>query len=182
MRRWWLLVALLLSLGVNVGVLATLGAQRFREEPPRVEAPEDPESPRPEQLRHLGRRLDLEGEELERFVSLHQEFLRSSRATRERWQGVKREVRHRLAAHDPEMEAIEPLLEEMAAAYLELERGLAAHILVAREMLDGEAERRYVHFVSRLGTEPPGARRGPGRGPPRRNRPPGAPRHRATPP
>ncbi len=33
MRRWWLPLALLLSLGVNLGVLGTLAVQRLRPEP-----------------------------------------------------------------------------------------------------------------------------------------------------
>lgn len=173
-RRWWLLVALLLSLGVNIGVLATLAAQRLQGDV-QVEAPEPPRPPRPEHLRHLGRRLELEGEQLERFVTLQQEFLRSSRSERERLHELRHEVRRRLAGPEPEMAAIEPLLEEMAASYLELERLLAAHVLVARDLLDGEAERRYLRFLSRMGPGPPGTRRGPGPGErrrPLRDRPP----------
>jgi hypothetical protein len=170
--RWWLAVALVLSLGVNVGVLATLAVQRLRAEP-AVEAPRAPrEAPRPEQLHHLGRRLQLEGQELERFVALHQEFLRRSRESRERLASLRREARRQMAAGEPSMEALEPVLQEMGAAYLELERELAAHVIEARQMLDPEAEERYLRLISRLGMGRSGVPHGGpgprGRGPGRR--------------
>jgi hypothetical protein len=169
--RFWLLVVLLISLGVNVGILATLGAQRLWQEPV-VEAPPPPRpGPRPEQLRRLGQRLELEGEELARFVALHQDFLRSSRGHREKLHVLKGQLRRELAAPEPDIAAIEPVLEEMAAVYVELERALVSHVLVSREMLDGEAERRYLRFLSRMGAEQPrGARPGPRRGRPHRER------------
>ena len=49
MRRWWIVLALLLSLGINIGILATLATRRIAMEPPPAEPlPEPYPEPRPE--------------------------------------------------------------------------------------------------------------------------------------
>src|SRR6185436_4560766 len=112
-RRWGLALALLLSLGVNVGILATL-AVRHAAPPDRPR----PEEPRPvpsdnteEPLRvvHLADRLGLEGEQRRRFVRLQGRFFAETSRLRTEQAETFRELRRELTAPEPDRRRIEEL-------------------------------------------------------------------------
>lgn len=195
--RRWLVPVLLLSLGVNVGVLAALGAgylaERGGEDPSAAAAAGDPDPPpgfeegpgslptdRVEvndddprerfrrasgpfhrRLDLLADRLDLEGEPRERFLDLQKEFLHTTWTERRRTLGLQHELRRQLAAPEPDLERVEILVDDLAAARSSLDRSLARTVLESRALLAAEspgAEAEYLAFLGRLRPGPRGDR------------------------
>jgi hypothetical protein len=147
LRRWWLPILLLLSVGVNVGVLATLVAQRLRPEGAGAAAADPP----PPRLAQAADRLRLGGEPRRRFLAIQQELFASSRADRARLAELRRELRLELAgAEAPDLARVDALLRESAAVQLRLERAFARSVVETRELLDPAQERLYLQWLGRL--------------------------------
>lgn len=146
MRRWWLLIALLLSLGVNVGLLSTAALLHLRA--PGRGAGERERPPRVRVERFAGR-LGLDGEKRSRFVERQEGFLDTSAALRQRLARTHRELRREIAAPHPDRERIARLLDESARTFRELESALADHVLATRSLLDPGQERRFLDSVER---------------------------------
>lgn len=167
MKRWWLVVALALSLAVNLGVLVTLTASRWIDGKPRREWPraaaweEWAHGPRglhggprhhrpPRELARLVDRLDLEGAPRERFLELQRELLIATLEGRQRRRGLEAELRQELAAAAPDQARIEEILVALGEAYVVQERALARTILGSRELLDDEQEQLYLAVLAHL--------------------------------
>lgn len=119
-------------------------------------------------LEEMAVRLGVPPEDRPRFAQLQREFFGETRDGRMRLDGVRRQLRAELTAARPDRARIDALLAQSGELQAGLERALVDHVLAAREVLDGEAERRYLHFLSRLGAAgggPGGVRQG---APPRR--------------
>ncbi len=186
MRRWWILIGLLLSLGVNAGILATLGVQHFRGGgQPRPEAggppPPPPEEMRPN-LAPLADRLGVTGEARQRFLATQETFVARMRDGRFRLMQLQAELRAELLAERPDRGRVETITQQLGEAYAAQDRALAESILAARDILTPAQQERFLTFVEarlhqlRGGERPlPGMR--PRLWPPRRRfeRPNGAP-------
>ena len=178
MRRWGLWIALLLSLGINLGILLTLAVGGGEESPPispavAVESPGWPDGPPPPPgerrlLGHLADRLGLEGQTRERFLDLQRRFFRHAVETRRQGRELQRELGRELVAEEPDRQRIDGLVEELAELRRALDRVLVATVLDTRELLEPGEEREYVAFIERLRE-----RMGPGG----RDRPPRRRRH-----
>lgn len=185
MKRWWLVLALLLSVGVNLGILATLAVSRQRGEPPGppsesergVRGPEL-EGRISERVHHLARELGLEGEKRERFVELQRSFIESAIRARMKVWRLQAELREQLGGPDPDRTRIDQLAQELGQAHTQLETVLIENIFATRELLDPEQQKRYLHLLARWRRDH-GEREGPldwehrfgppdGRGPGRR--------------
>lgn len=176
MRRWWLVIALLLSVGVNVGLLASVAIRRLeirqagereRPGPPEVAASGDP-LPRVVRLAdHLG----LEGEQRRRFIGLQARFFQETLRLRLEMGEIYRELRRELVSRNPDPERIDRLTQESARIHLALERATTKNVLATREVLDPRQERQYLRILSRLRPAGPMGLLGPGAG----RRPPAGP-------
>ncbi|HEX6901206.1 MAG TPA: periplasmic heavy metal sensor [Thermoanaerobaculia bacterium] len=178
MRRWWLVIALLLSLGLNLGIFAALVARRA--------GPPDRDRPRPEEragmgnpganplprLPRLADRLGLEGEKRRRFLDLQWKLFEESSRLRLQLGEVHREIKREMIRDEPDGQQIERLLQESARVYLNLERSLTRNILSTRELLDDREERQYLALIGRIGI-PLSPGDGPEAGGPRERRGPG---------
>lgn len=177
MKRWGLVIALLLSLGVNAGILATLalsgrGDRTAPAEDGRDEIARPPERPTGEPSagapvapgaappslpdlaeRRLGRLADelgLAGPERERFLDLQRRMLADgARLARERFV-LQAELRRELLAEEPDRARIDELIGEIAAVFTRLEQSTASAILDTRELLGPEEERRYLAVVAQI--------------------------------
>jgi len=165
-RRWGLVLALLLSLGVNVGILATLATQRGREEataplpappPPFDRRPDDGPGARPpgpggpqRRLQWLVEEMRLEGEERRRFLAIQRRFFATTREERRVLAELHRELRQELLAPEPRRARIDALVQQIGASYAKLEGAMAANVVDSRAVLDGEQERLFLEFVRRL--------------------------------
>lgn len=174
MKRAWLVIALLLSVGINIGVLATIGVARVRgERTPRSERFERfREGPPPAE--RLAERLELEGEDREQFVAQHQHFFETVQQVRMRQAEVRRELRQEVGSPSPDRARIDELLAQSSGLSAELERAFVDNVLAARELLDERQQRAYFGLLSRLrgqnerrrGMEGRRPGSGPGPGPP----------------
>jgi hypothetical protein len=152
-RRWWLVIILLLSLGANLGILATLAVNRISP----VGQPEVLRPIAPGKLSLVADRLGLKGEAKKRFIERHRRFLNETAVPRKRLGEIRLAVRSELIAAHPDRARLDALMKEASAIFLDLERALADLVLEIRAALPPEAEGRYVDLLSRLKLEGPGA-------------------------
>ena len=167
MKRSWVVLALLLSLGVNVGILAVVGLSRTRAPRP-VERLFDRSGPPP--IERLADRLELEGETRRRFVDEQRRFFASFVELRRELAETRHELRREVGGPSPDRTRIDELLTSSAELTAELDRLFVEHVLQARDILDGRQERIYLGVVERLRQASDGPRPGerPRRRPPPR--------------
>ena len=147
MRPIWLWFALLLSVGVNLGVLATIGTDRLRE-PARWDRGPTEEGPPP--VERAADRLGLGGERRDAFIQIQTDFFHGMRESREELETLRRQLRRELMAENPDRAEVDGLIDEMGQAYSRLDRVFVENVLKSREILDPEQERRYLEFLDRL--------------------------------
>jgi len=157
-RRWGLALALLLSVGVNIGILATLAVRRGgalnRPDRPHPEKPGPMAEEPPLRATRLADRLGLEGEQRRRFLRLQGRFFAETVRLRTEQAEVFRELRRELAAPEPDRQKIEELTRASARAHLALQQAMVKNVTATREILDPDQERLFLDIVSRL--PPPG--------------------------
>jgi hypothetical protein len=168
-NRTWLVLGLVLSLGVNIGLIGSAWLReraggRFAQE---VERGAEPGV-------RLADRLELEGDVRERFLARQRRLADEVRALRPRIGQLERQLRRELVADTPDRARVEAAQRELVEATSALDRAFLANVLDSREILDGRAERQFLRFLERF----PGLRRalareprefgprGPGEGPP----------------
>ena len=99
MRRWWLVIALLLSVGLNVGILAAVATRRFGPGGPggqgakQAGAANQPADPLP-RLPQLANRLGLEGEERRKFLDIQWNLYQETSHLRLQLGETHRNLRH----------------------------------------------------------------------------------------
>lgn len=155
MRRWGLVLALLLSVGINLGLFAVIAVRRLAPRPtpgaeaglpPRAVLAGDPIT----RLTRLANFLELEGEERRRFIDLQLSFYQETLKLRAEMGEVNRELRRELTSRQPGRQRIDRLVERSSRIHLDLERALAGNVLASRELLDERQERRYLRLLGRL--------------------------------
>ena len=164
MIRWWLVIALLLSIGLNVGILAVVTARRLG--PPG--GPPGPRGERPPQegnpanvdpvprLGRLADRLKLEGDQRRRFLDIQWNLYQETTRQRLQLNEVHRELRRELTRPAPDRQRVESLLNESSRIYLGLERTLVNNVLATRDLLGPEQEKEYLRMIGRLRVPNPG--------------------------
>ena len=184
------MVALLLSLGVNLGLVGTAFARRRAHErwsgpERRLEAVREGFPDRPGG--RIAEQLGLDRAQGERFVEAHRRMMKRTLEARLEIGRVRSDLRHEVGARVADRARIDQLLRELSAAETTLNRAVVEGILEARSELAPGQARDYLRLLEQLG--PPGAgleRRGLRGGgappfsrrfesppPPRRDEPPG---------
>jgi Spy/CpxP family protein refolding chaperone len=169
-RRWWVVIALLLSLGVNLGLVAAVATRRIAARPERP-GPQRVEGEPLPRFRRLADRLGLEGEQRRRFLDLQGQLFEETVRVRMRQAESQREVRRELVSREPDQERIDALLQQAARDFLTLEQALAKNIVATRAILSPGQEEEYLRIISRMRPPGPGGI-GPQQQPPRRRLPP----------
>ncbi|HTQ79700.1 MAG TPA: periplasmic heavy metal sensor [Thermoanaerobaculia bacterium] len=147
MRRWWLVLVLLLSLGVNAGILATIAVGRLKPVPqPRAASQGPPER----RLAQLADRLGLRGEERERFLDRERRFFADASRERKHLQQVYRQVRRELISARPDPARLDQLLAESSQIYLTIERMVTANVLDTRKLLTPDQESIYLDLIEKM--------------------------------
>jgi hypothetical protein len=158
MSRWWLVIALLLSVGLNVGILAAIGARRA--DMPRPQNQADAAKPANNdpvpRLARLADRLKLEGEPRRKFLDTQWNLYQETTRLRLDLGEVHRALRKELTRPDPDRQRVEALLTESSRLYLALERSLVNNVFATRELLGPEKEAEYLKLVGRLRVPNPG--------------------------
>jgi Spy/CpxP family protein refolding chaperone len=188
MIRWWLAIALLLSVGLNVGILAAVAARRAGPPPPpegrEGRPPQEGQNPgnagnpgnpaNADPVPRLGRladRLKLEGDQRRKFLDIQWNLYQESTRQRLQMNEVHREIRREVTRPAPDRQRVEALLAESSRIHLALERALVNNILSTRELLGPEKEKEYLKIVGRLRLPNPGPGIGNPAGPPPKRRP-----------
>ena len=107
--------------------------------------------PSPARLDELARRLGVPERDRPRFVESQLRFLAEARTRRIQLETVRQGLRGELTAPQPDTARLHSLVDASARLQGALERAFVDHVLQAREILDGEAEQRYLKFLARLG-------------------------------
>jgi hypothetical protein len=139
-RRWGLIVGLLVSLGLNVGILVTLVVLRTSR----------PSTPPEEQPRPPFAAPGLDAPAQEKFLDGQRAFMHSLMSERHEIETLRREVRRELLAESPDQARLETLVGELSERTTALERRFVEHVLRSRAALEPEDERRYVELLRRM--------------------------------
>ncbi|MEM8963030.1 MAG: hypothetical protein AAGD38_16220 [Acidobacteriota bacterium] len=173
MKRSLLVLGLLLSVGINIGILATIamngtatGGTAATRGPTETGTPiqtdtstqldssnDEPmlENERVEALiTRVADELELTGEIREAFLDIQRRFMVDTLKGRAELARRQAAFRRSLLAPRPDRERIKGHLEEIGKANVELERAFAVNILAVRELLDDERERRYIGILQVL--------------------------------
>lgn len=148
MKRWWLVVALCLSLGVNIGVLGMILLHRAARPGPMGPEPSVQRGAPP--VEALADRLGLQGEEREEFLDLQREFFQKIRVQRHEIGRLRQDLRRELSARRPDRDVVNRTLDAMARSQAELDRAFADSILATRELLGPRQEWLYFRFLERV--------------------------------
>ena len=146
MKRAWIWVALLLSVGINIGILASLATSRYRQEARFDRQP--PEGPPP--FARVADQLELEGEARDRFLAIQKDLFETTRRQRQELESLRRELRNETVAEQPDSERIERLLDEASEVGRSLDRAMVDSVLETRQILNPEQQRRYLRVLERL--------------------------------
>ena len=171
-KRWGLVWVLMLSVGLNFGLLVSWMVAKSKSEHtgPAVEQTEgDPGHGSegvagtlqrsdlgiaPRRLeRIVGRMADelgLEGERREVFLGVQGEFFHRSVAGRDRLKAARAGLRRELTASSPDRARAEHWAGELGKAQSELEEAFVANYFSTRELLDPEQDRRFRRFMGRI--------------------------------
>ena len=155
MRRHALFLALLVSVGINCGLIG-VGIARHRMRAAEAEFAEGRPLLRDGGL--LADRLRLAGDAREQFLRLQRELAERVHSGRRQIDEARRELRQELVSSRPDRARVEELLTQLARAQDALDRALVANVQSARDLLDGAAEREYLRFVERFGPAMAGPR------------------------
>jgi hypothetical protein len=152
-KQWWLAIALVLSIGTNIGVLAMLALVHSKVAPQQQAL----RPGNPGQLHVLADRLELRGEVRQRFLERQRRLLRESALPRKRMAEIRLALRAELIAARPNRQRIDLLIREAGGTFMQLEKMLTDCVLDTRALLPPDAERRYVELLSHLKLEGPGS-------------------------
>lgn len=166
MRRWWLVLALLLSLGLNVGILAAIAARRAtlmarpnaaRQQQGGNAGNNNPNNVDPvPRLTRLANRLSLEGDQRRKFLDIQWNLYQETARLRLQLNEVHRELRRELTHPDPDRTRVEGLLNDSSRIYLALEHSLVNNVFATRDLLGAEKEADYLKIVGSLRVPNPG--------------------------
>jgi hypothetical protein len=158
MKRWWLVIVLLLSLGLNVGILAAVAARRLGPGglgAKAAGAANQPPDPLPK-LPQLANRLGLEGEERRKFLDIQWNLYQETSHLRLQLGETHRNLRHELIQPQPDRARVDALLEESSRTYLALEKSLVNNVLATRDLLGADKEKQYLRLIGQLRIPNPG--------------------------
>jgi hypothetical protein len=165
-RRWWLVLALLLSLGLNVGILAAIAARRAtlmarpnaaRQQQAGNAGNNNPNNVDPvPRLTRLANRLKLEGDQRRKFLDIQWNLYQETARLRLQLNEVHRDLRRELTHPDPDRTRVEGLLNDSSRIYLALEHSLVNNVFATRDLLGAEKEADYLKIVGSLRVPNPG--------------------------
>jgi Spy/CpxP family protein refolding chaperone len=141
-KRWGLAVALLASLGLNLGLIGTQLARRWSM------APEGGRGGNPGD--RLAERLGLEGETRVRFLEIQRRMVATIRDERRALGEARRALRAELVARAADEAEITRRVDEIAERQRAIDRAVAASVLESRKVLDGRQLELYLVFVERF--------------------------------
>ncbi|MFN7943213.1 MAG: periplasmic heavy metal sensor [Thermoanaerobaculia bacterium] len=146
MRRWGLVVALLLSLGVNLGLIGMAVARRALAGPSLVDR-----WSRGERVGEmLADRLRLDGDRRERFLVVQRQLAAAVREHRLAMNDLRRDLRAELTGEVPDRARVDALVDRLAGHQAALDRAFVDSVFASRELLSGRELAEYLKFLDRF--------------------------------
>ena len=150
MKRSWMVVALLLSVGVNIGILATIGVNRARADRPAGSRADRWEGERrASRVLGLAERLKLDEETKPVFFEQHRQFFDSLQSIRREIGETKEMLRREVGSPSPDPERIDALLARSAELNARMERAFVDNVFAVRQILDEEQQEAYLRILQR---------------------------------
>ncbi|MEO1088355.1 MAG: periplasmic heavy metal sensor [Acidobacteriota bacterium] len=153
MKRYGLPLLLLLSIGLNVGLLLGRVAPRVGGGDEAAAASADAQvPPRVERMvRRMADELSLSGAERERFFDIQRQFFAESAAAREQTRRARRALHDELRGPTPDRISAEALLAETAEAQRAVEAAFIVNYFETRELLQTPQQQRlFLRFIVRV--------------------------------
>jgi len=142
MRSKWLILILILSLAINLAVLATVGYHYYRDVSTAPSAP-CPMSPGDS---HLYQSLGLSNLQLSKMEPLAQKFHERLAELGVRME-EKKETLTNLLQKDSNPASIENLRKEMAGIQDEIQKEVIIHIMESKKILDSNQQQRFFDLM-----------------------------------
>lgn len=162
MKRGGLVLALLVSLGVNLGLVGVAlarraGVERWERVRQGLEAP-------PERFaRRLADRVGVPSERREHFLSVQRRLGERTAEERRQVLRVRDELRRELLSSEVDPQRLDALLAELGEREAALNRALVDSVLESRDLLDGRELELYLRFLDRAAPGGGGRHQGPRR-------------------
>ncbi len=158
MKRWLPVILLLLSVGLNVGLLIQRNRAAAAREA-RIEARQEARKERDREgrdrvrerlLERMVDKVGIEGAPRDRFVELHRGFFERTREMREQQRRAERALRENLGSATPDRALAEVQLAEIAEARNEIEKAFVETFFTANAILGPDQKARYRELVAEL--------------------------------
>jgi Spy/CpxP family protein refolding chaperone len=164
-----MVIALLLSVGVNIGILATVGTARARAERPEWRSHDRWEGERgAPRVVGLADRLGLDEETKRIFLEQHRQFFDSLQSLRREIGETKEALRQEVGSPSPDLGRIDELLDRSSELNTRMERAFVDNVLAVRQILSTDQQDAYLRLLRRAREQ---GERGRGRPGERRPRP-----------
>lgn len=163
MRRGGLVMALLLSVGINLGLVlsALLATARSSDSPAAAHSRPPLEGAR---LPRLADELALEGETRQRFITRHQRYFNEARQPRERLRELRAALSRELFAEPMDEARVDDLVKRISEELALFEQLTVGLVLDVRSLLPADRQATYRRFVERLRAGGSGTARPPAEG------------------
>ena len=146
MRRGWLLAALLLSVGINLGLFGAWAFRQATRPAPRPLPWAEGRGP----FVAMAERLELAAETRARFLEQQRIFFALTEGDRRELADLRRELRRELDRPEPDGARIDELLAASAELNAALDRAFVENVLATRELLGPDERRRFLRLLPRL--------------------------------
>lgn len=156
MKRWWLVILLLLSVGINLGVLLTLAAGKLgRQSPARPSLSLEQELAGLESrvepfVVRMADELGVEGEIRRQFADHQRRFFEQTARARRSYRQVQQQLVREIGGPAPDRQRVDLLLDELAQAYAVQERAFVDNLLDTREILEPAQWRKFSRYLRRV--------------------------------
>jgi len=155
-RRWWLLILLLLSVGINIGLILAFASGKLSQQAQlRQPSALEQELSRIEGrigpfVMRMADELGLQAEKRRLFARHQRRFFQQTLAARRRFREVQKQLVHEIAAADPDRQSIDRFLDQLVAAYAAQERAFVDNMVATRELLDDQQRQKFSRFLVRV--------------------------------
>lgn len=147
MKSKIIIILLIISLGINIGLIVRLAWQRPM--PSRIGERDLRHGWRQGGLRH---RLDLNENQLKAIEAIHDSTLVKMKVIRDTLELKRAELTNILKEAQPDTARIQPLIKEIANLQAQIELGFAENLLAMKKVLTPEQQQQFFElFKRRLG-------------------------------
>jgi len=144
MRNKWLVLALVLSVAVNVGVLGSFGYRLIRKNPPAVCVEEDSGSA----LDRLTDEIGLSSDQKQAFADLRNSFEPRIKSLRDSLMEKRTKLVEALKLPEASLDGLLPQVEEIEAIQAELQKLVVDQMLKEKALLTVDQQQKFLSMIS----------------------------------